>query len=567
MSYIFPPPVVLNPVLNPLKRVQVQDLRFQHLVSVFEVPNPESSSGLEWEKCAYVQKEVKIKRLFFLLVICHLTFVIAVPAQITFERTYGGTSHEEGRSVCQTSDGGYISVGYTNSFGAGLDDVYLIKIDSLGDTLWTKTYGDSSWDYGSSIRQTSDGGYIIVGYTSSFGTGPVDIYLIKTNSSGESLWTKTYGNTGYDLGYAIQEVSDGGFIFTGFSESLVGDADVYLVRTNSLGDIIWTKTYGGTSSDIGYSIQQTSDGGFIISGLTYSFSPGGSLVYLIKTDSLGDTLWTRTYDDTLGNIGYSVQQTSDKDYIITGTVYDTFGLNNWDIFLIKTDSLGNILWSRTYGGNNWDESGSVQETSDGGYIIAGWTNSFGAGFVDVYLIKTNSSGDTLWTKTYGSSSGSDRGYSAQKTSDGGLIIVGDTDPLSRGLYDLYLIKTDSLGNVMVGVEEKENVNPETSSGVKLLQNQPNPFHHSTLIRYHLPEVGAYGNTPVQGSGISGDGKIPVRLAIYDLTGRLVETLVNQFQESGVYRVQWEGKNQPSGIYFYRLQSGNLTATKRLILLR
>jgi len=205
-----------------------------------------------------------------------------------------------------------------------------------GDTLWTRTYGGSSNDWGECLRQTSDGGYIIAGATRSFGAGSYDVYLLKTDSSGDTLWTHTYGGSSEDRGYSVQETSDGGFIVAGQTESFgAGESDLYLVKSNSSGDTLWTHAYGGSSSDYGYSVQETSDGGYIVVGVTGSFGAGGYDVYFLKTDSSGDTLWSRTYGGSGSDWGESVQHTSDGGYIVAG-VCGSFGAGGYD----------RVLWRR-----------------------------------------------------------------------------------------------------------------------------------------------------------------------------------------------------------------------------
>jgi hypothetical protein len=364
---------------------------------------------------------------------------------ITFQKTYGGAYYDYGYSVQQTTDGGYVITGYTLSY-MGDNDVYLIKTTATGDTLWTKTYGDGDDDVGYSVQQTSDGGFIITGSTFSFETGKSDVYSIKTTATGDAVWTKTYGGNDDEWSYSVQQTSDGGFIIAGETSFFgAGNRDLYLIKTTATGDTLWTKTYGGTGYDYGYSVQQTTDGGFIVAGATSSFGAGNRDLYLVKTTATGDTLWTKTYGGTGYDYGYSVQQTSDGGFIIAGET-SSFGAGNRDLYLVKTTVTGDALWTKTFGGTGYDYGYSVQQTTDGGFIITGETSSFGAGNRDLYLVKTTATGDALWTKTFGGTQ-NDYGKSVQQTSDGGYIITGTTLSFGTGGVDLYLIKTDENGIV------------------------------------------------------------------------------------------------------------------------
>lgn len=396
---------------------------------------------------------------------------------------------EEGQAVWELPGGGYAIAGHTSSIGAGMYDGFLLRINAAGDTLRTKTYGgrgNENWD---SILWTPDGSYLFGGYATSFGAGNFDVWLAKTDSSGETLWTKTYGRTRSDgyPGTCTQPTSDGGYVVVGTTTSF-GDTlgDIWLVKTNASGDSLWTKTYGGPRADQGWSVQQTSDGGYIIAGQSYSFGPGTPTypnVYLIKTNASGDTTWTKTFGGARSDCGRCVRQTPDGGYILAGYTA-SFGAGSYDVYLIKTNPSGDTLWTRTYGGSREDRCGdfaSVQLTSDGGYIVTGLTFSFGAGDRDAYLIKTDANGSIIWTKTFGSTVG-DEGNCVIQTSDEGYLVVGPT--FRNGTEDVFIIKTDADGGT--GTEETAAGRDQRLEG--RIAAEPNPFTSSTRVVGHEGEA-------------------------------------------------------------------------------
>ena len=380
-------------------------------------------------------KTIKLLSIIFLVYVYGLS-----SAQVMFQKTYGGNTADGSRSVFRTIDNGYIMIGHTLSFGVGNTAVYIIKTDLNGDTLWTKTIGGINYgDYGRTVTQTTDGGYIIAG---TYGGGAYifnDILLIKIDSNANLEWTKTYGGTESDHGYSVKLTLDGGYIVAGDTGSFGADSsDVYLIKTDSNGDTLWTKIYNSPSEDFAFDMQQTIDGGYIIGGAA------GLDMYLLKTDTSGNIQWAKKIGGINKDYGYSVKQTTDGGYIFVGTT-NSFLNGDDDIYLIKTDSYGDTLWTKSYGGSSQEVGTSVQQTFDNGYIVAGYTYSFGAGSHDVFLFKTDANGNLLWSKTYGGPY-SDMGISVLQTSDQGYVIAGNTDSYSPGSYDVYLIKTDSNGN-------------------------------------------------------------------------------------------------------------------------
>ena len=353
-------------------------------------------------------------------------------------RTYGGISSDRGFSVQQTADGGFVLAGYTSSFGVGGDDVWLIHTDAKGDTLWTRTFGGSNTDVGRSVQQAADGDFVLAGHTNSFGAGSRTVYLIHTDATGETLWTRTYSGINYSEGGTVRQTADGGFVVGGYTGSFTGYSDAYLIRIDANGDSLWTRTFGGSGTDRGNSVQQTSDGGFVLAGWTISFGAGASDVWLIRTDPQGNILWTRTFGGWNTDVGRSVQQTTDGGFVLAGYTF-SYGAGAADVWLIRTDAQGDTLWTRTYGGSSYDWGNSVQQTADGGFMVAGYTSSFGAGGDDVWLIKTDAQGNTLWTRTYGGPM-DDASYSVQQTGDGGFVVAGYTSSFGAGGEDVWLIR-------------------------------------------------------------------------------------------------------------------------------
>lgn len=427
---------------------------------------------------------MKSKILLFVFVLFATNTVVG---QIMFERTYGGAADDGGGCVQQLNDGGYIIVGTTTSFGAGGRDIYLIRTDEFGDTLWTKTYGGTNDDEAFSIQTTIDSGFIITGYTSSYGFGNMDVYLLKINQNGDTIWTKTFGGNQNDLGFCIEITDDNGFVIVGETASFGShNSSGYLIRTNANGDTLWTKNIGTRDYNNIKSISRNTDNSYIITGSAKNIGMNWD-IYLAKLDDSGNLLWQKYFGGTGNDYGFSVLQTNDYGFILTGSYINTSG--NSDIIVIKTDSNGDTIWTKLYGGSGDDLGFSIKQTSDNGYIIAGVTesslkidNKFWMSFINqnilindenlkwnngnIFVIKINISGDTLWTSKYGGS-GDDWANYICETSDGGYIIIGTSKSFGSNCQ-VYVIKTNNTG--FVGLPPRTDNNllnlfPNPSDGI------------------------------------------------------------------------------------------------------
>ena len=334
----------------------------------------------------------------------------------------GGEYHDEAMAVVQTEDGGYVFAGRSNSFTGGDLQAYLVKLDPFGAEEWSRTIGGTGLDEASAMRITPDGGFILAGRTASMGAGANDVLLIKTDANGNEEWSRAFGGTGFDEAYGIDVTSDGGYIIAGMSNSFAPMADLWLIRTDADGNELWSHTYGGANIDQGRSVRQTADGGFIAAGFTASFGAGGGYnAWLVKTDPDGNEEWTRTvgYAD-VDEYAQCVQQTSDGGYVLTGWSY----LGGIDVFLVKTDGFGNILWQKFFGGTEPDMATSVVQTPDGGYLVGGTTASYG--FYDMWAIKTDAHGNKEWDRVMGITSWLSLEWAndVALTRDGGYVLAG-----------------------------------------------------------------------------------------------------------------------------------------------
>ncbi len=374
-----------------------------------------------------------IKKLLF-IIIFWMTFIqVGYAIENDWNRIYGGTSADEGRYIIQTGDGGYIVVGNTESY-SGNPDVLLMKLDKQGNIQWSKTFGGDREDYAYSLQPTSDGGFIIVGYTNSFETG-YHIYIIKTDALGDTLWTKIYGPA---KAYSVEKTSDGNFMIAGVISSGYNNNDLYLLKINPFGDTLWSRKYNVYRDDYANALIETPDSGFIVVGYTaYTTDYVHYDLILLKINKLGDTIWTKRYGGNGRRAGKDIIQAINGGYIITGYSWP-YGSDYTYLMLLKIDENGDIVWNKFYKGLDDAAGYSVTYATDSGYIFAGTTNSNSSGKKDIYLVKTDVNGDTLWTAYQGGTE-TDIPYCINNTADGGYIIAGKTYTHDSD-GDLYIVK-------------------------------------------------------------------------------------------------------------------------------
>ncbi|PWB70055.1 hypothetical protein C3F09_09750 [candidate division GN15 bacterium] len=482
-----------------------------------------------------------------LLLVSLPCFVRAVAPDTLWTRTFGGASFEWAWHVEETSDHGYVITGYTGSTAHGDRDIYIVKLNQDGSFAWDKTYGQENCaDEARSAKETSDGGLIVGGYGSGqFGAESANLYLMKLDASGNFLWDEDYDyDTTTDYGFDVCQTLDGGYIMVGTSyywsttqgqydwgfdvvrtdangvkqnhllvdkwgsqdlNRVIPTADsgaiaigtagaIYIVKINKYGDTTWIKGYGGVGA--GWSILQLADGGYMAFGDRDFGSPYDEDFWLLRLNANGDTLWSRRYRNPAPDLGYGLDQCSDGGFVMCGEMYRNAGVDPTDFYIIRTSANGDTLWTKTIGGDQYERSYCVKQTSDGGFIVVGRTNSYGAGDDDFYIVK-----------------------------------LAPESPADVATESESLPLTCFLG-----------------------ANYPNPFNPLTTFRYSLPR--------------RGDAIIEV----FNITGRKVRTLVDAIKPAGSYVVEWngcddDGRPVSSGMYLYRLISGDFVQTRKMMLLK
>lgn len=429
-----------------------------------------------------------MKSLLSILFVLTFSSMLNCQVYIQWQKCLGGSSHESANSIQQTTDGGYVLAGSTGSNNGdvsgnhGGNDMWVVKLDNLGIIQWQKCLGGTANDGANSIQVTSEGGYIVAGYTSSNdgdvsgNNGGSDMWVVKLDNLGNIQWQKCLGGTSLDEARSIQSTTDGGYIVAGSTYSNDcdvsgnnGSTDMWVVKLDNFGNILWQNSLGGTDTEIAFSIKQTIDGGYILAGQTnsddgdvsgYHGYPGDcSDFWLTKLDVDGNIVWQKCLGgEACCEIAYSVFQTIDGEYLVAGyansndgDVSGNHGFINPDAWLVKLDISGNIIWQKCLGGVDNDYAYSVQQTSESGFIISGGSNSVDGdlteffGGNDIWVVKIDNTGNIQWQKSIGGTA-NDYAKFVIQISDGGYVFVGSTESNdgqitgNHGGLDVFLVK-------------------------------------------------------------------------------------------------------------------------------
>jgi hypothetical protein len=486
-------------------------------------------------------RTLKISLLVFIL---SISLFSQIPDTLWTKVFGSDTSEDWGKSFVESDDSGYVIVG--NVQDVPVLPLWIFKTDKNGNLIWSKTYGANGQAQAWSIKKTLDGCYIVCGVII---VPPLNgnIWLLKFDTNGDTLWTKRYSGTGNVYGRSIIQTKDGDFILLGQTVTFLMDIGLIMIKTDSLGEMIWTKYFEHCSSSYGNNIvEEAIDKNYIL--LSTVESANLTDILLMKTNSLGDTIWTRTYGGIGWEAGNCVLATSDGGYIITGYANPPISEYGYDLWIFKTDSIGEVIWSKTFGTDTTQEIGSyVIETSNREFLLVGNRQTKYGASLDIWILKINSLGDTLWTKTIGGTY-TELAYSLLETNTNDYLVLGWTD--SFWLSNVWLIK---LTGEPVNVEVAREI---VLNDFKLSQNYPNPFNPVTKIKYEIPA----SLNPSKGGTL-------VQLVVYDILGREVAVIVNEEKQSGDYEIEFDGGNLPSGVYLYKLTAGNFSESKKLILLK
>ncbi len=497
----------------------------------------------------------KTQSIMLQLLVCLAVAVLSIasaevqPPGIAWQRTIGSTGLDYGTGIRPLGNETYLVAGTTDSQGAGNRDIWFLKINAVGDTLWTKTYGGPAIDEVNSMEPVAEGGYIVCGQTAAFGHGAVDAWVLRIDANADTLWTTCVGGPLIDAGHGICQSADGNFLVCGFCDitETWEEGDIYLAKLNQAGEILWYHTYGGPEPDNCGGILPLPDGGCFVSGQTRSYGAVGEDAWLLRFDASGDTVWTKRFGGDGDEDISSIFPTDDGNFLAVGKT-NSIGEGESDIWLIKITPAGDTLWTKTIGGPRYDMPWDVSPHGTNGLLIAASTDA-DVPWLDgnFWLIHIDDQGEIIWDFTDGGA-GRDNPTSLCHADDGGYMMCGLTDSQGAGELDLWLmrIEPDPASDVQIPTLE-------TDQGFEI-RLAPSTFRHRTTLSYHL-------NQPA-----------PVRMQVADLQGRRCLSADQGVQPAGDHHLQLSatdqsGKQLAAGVYFLTLQAGVDKARQRLVVLR
>ena len=360
-------------------------------------------------------------------------------ADLEWDRAFGGPANDWAYAMTGTRDGGLAAAGRTASKGAGGEDVYVLRVDGGGMLLWDRTYGGSATDRARAIIETGDGGFAVAGATESKGAGEFDVWLLKLDSAGELIWDRYFGGRATDWASAIVEASDGGLVMAAYTQATTEDAyDFWVIKVDGNGELLWERQFGGPATDWASAIAETNDGGLVVVGHTESKGAGDADMWIIKLSADGELLWDRTVGGSARDYASAVTATGDGGLVVAGPI-ESDGAEGVDIQVLKLDVSGELIWDRRFGGASADWVRAIVETRDGGYAVAGYTMSQGAGLNDVWLLMLDAGGELLWDRTYGGAA-NEWARALVEMPDGSLAMAGDTWSKGAGQGDVWVLK-------------------------------------------------------------------------------------------------------------------------------
>ncbi len=480
-----------------------------------------------------------------------MSFVLAAPAigqppDIAWSLTLGDIEPDNAFGVLELEDGGFVVVGSTFSYGGGLSDVWLLKLSEDGQVEWEKTFGGTDFEWGHSIVQTQDGGFLIAGGTYSGGSGGSDIWLLKTDSSGELLWDRTYGGIYDDAPAAIQVNSTGDIFIVGETGSFgAGSFDIWLLQLDSCGTQILSTTYGDQYCEVARDLILTDDGSCVILGDCNPYGASRHL-WLFEVDSGGDVVWETTHGFYMDVDVRSLCVTPEDEYMVTGSTAAYSG--NGDVWLVRLDLTGTVLWDSVFGGPYCDKGFAGCVTPEGDYLIGGSYSPNGISF-DFYLLEVDRTDGLEWQAHYGTEMLEEM-FDMILTSDGGCIMVGYTQTKILHDTDLYIIKTEPLI-----LDPQVRPDPPPPPDGFSFRIYPNPPVAASIIflEFQLPVAGS------------------VHLELYDLRGRRVSLIADQYLQAGVHTLEWNiastGSPVPAGTYFLKMNFNEIRLIEKLVILQ